>query len=149
MKILPVARLWPKADIADRWESGFALTDIISKRAQPFRRIQPERSDPPQKDLVDKTKRHCAQLVAASDRSQRSYIVDSGASLHFVKRKELTPKERSQIRTRKHPVSLQTANGVVEATEEINLFIAILGITITALVLDDTVSVLSLGKLCR
>ena len=49
----------------------------------------------------------------------------------------------------KRPINLCTANGTILAEDETEIYIHELDITVTAVVLDNTEAVLSLGKLVR
>ncbi len=73
--------------------------------------------------------------------------MDSGASYHLVDAKDLTRAERRAIRKLTDPIPLSTANGVVWATYQTDIYVNELGITVTAIILENTVPVLSLGKL--
>ena len=77
----------------------------------------------------------------------RRLIVDSGASFHLVDWKNLTPKEKKTKRKMATPYSLTTANGVVTATDEVDIYVTELKIKVTAMILRDTPLLLSLGKL--
>ena len=77
----------------------------------------------------------------------RKLIVDSGASFHLVGVKSLTNRELKSMRSAANPVSLMSANGVVYADTEVDIFVGELGIKVTAYVLEDTPALLSLGKL--
>ena len=80
----------------------------------------------------------------------RRLIVDSGASLHLIARKTLSKKEKSGIRESKRTITLQTANGIIQAMEEVDIIIHELGnLKVTAMVVEDTPSLISLGKLCQ
>ena len=79
----------------------------------------------------------------------RHFIIDSGASFHLISREELSKKEAAQIRTMKKPIQLRSANGLTTATHDVELCLPGLGNEkVVVLVLEDTPSVLSLGKLC-
>ena len=73
-------------------------------------------------------------------------MVDSRASMHMVSKKDLNSAELETTRTSRNPTTLMTANGEVqtreEATEELDLFV-------TVMLLEETLAVLSLGKLCE
>ena len=80
---------------------------------------------------------------------EREFVVDSGASMHMVSKKDVDSAELETMRTSRSPTTLMTANGEVltkgEATEnvkELELFV-------TVMLLEETPAVLSLGKLCE
>ena len=49
----------------------------------------------------------------------------------------------------RHPVALQTANGITKARHEVEIDILMINTRVTALVLPDTVNVLSMGRLIK
>ena len=57
-------------------------------------------------------------------------MVDSGASMHLVSRSTLTKREKQTLRTMRTPIRLQTANGIVWVTEEVDIYIQELKITV-------------------
>ena len=59
----------------------------------------------------------------------RNFIVDSGASFNLVGYKSLSPAERTRVR-KAHPISLNTANGMVDAEDVLDIYVQDLGITI-------------------
>ena len=81
--------------------------------------------------------------------SQRSFIIDSGATFHLVSEDDLTSKEKSRVRKSGAPMDMQTANGSVTAKSEVEVFGKDLGVTVTAYTLPEVPPMLSLGKLCR
>ena len=81
--------------------------------------------------------------------SQRSFIIDSGATFQLVSEDELTAKEKSRVRESGVPMDMQTANRFVTAKSEVEVFSKDLGVTVTAYTLPKVPPVLSLGKLCR
>ena len=78
--------------------------------------------------------------------SPRTLIIDSGATFHMVNRNTLTPQERKTVRSCP-TISLNTANGSTSTSEIADVHVQDLDITVTALILKDTESVLSMGKL--
>ena len=76
----------------------------------------------------------------------RQLIVDSGATFHLVCEETLTPSERKGLRSIPK-MSLQIANGDISTSHVTDIHVKELNITVTALVLPDTESVLSMGKL--
>ena len=49
---------------------------------------------------------------------ERKFVVDSGASMHMVIRKDLNSAELETVRTSKNPTTLVTASGEVLTKEE-------------------------------
>ena len=81
--------------------------------------------------------------------SERTFIVDSGASFHMVSYEFLRPEERKFVRKLENPVKLDTAAGPTEAGFVTTLYVKSLDIMIIALVMTVRVpAVLSMGRLC-
>ena len=76
------------------------------------------------------------------------WILDSGCDYDLVSEKTLSPEERRNKKRTNSQKTLNTANGRMIVEEEATLSIPLLGDDVTALVLDNTPSVLSLGKRC-
>ena len=78
----------------------------------------------------------------------RTFIVDSGASFHLIDPKDLTTAERRTIRKLSNPEFMQGAGGEVCADEAADVYVVELDVTVEALLLQDSPTVLSLGQLC-
>jgi len=87
------------------------------------------------------------KLFCFDDMGARTYIVDSGASFHIVSRREMTAQERNSITQIDQPIVIQTANGLLTLTEQCKIYVRDLKVTLSAYILEDTVSLLSLGLL--
>ena len=74
--------------------------------------------------------------------------MDSGACCHLIAYDELTPREKRNIRVADSPQVLQTANGLVTSSDEVDLYIESLNDTFTLSLLRNTPTVLSQGLLC-
>ena len=79
----------------------------------------------------------------------RNFILDSGASFHLMPRTDLTPEERKTLRYLSQPAELHTANGIVYAFYECEVYVHDLDTKVTCLVLPDVPPLLSMGKLVR
>ena len=79
---------------------------------------------------------------------EREYVVDSGASMHMISKKDLNSAELETVTTSRSPTTVITANGEVQTHEEAIVYVKELDIFLTMKVLEDTPAVLSLGKLC-
>ena len=90
-------------------------------------------------------------LLAASTKEaeEREFVVDSGASMHMVSKKDLYSAELETMRTSRSPTTVMTANGEVQTREEGTVFVTELDLFVTVLLLEETSAVLSLGKLCE
>ena len=80
---------------------------------------------------------------------KRYFIVDSGASSHFIAKKDLTRAERRAIRRIPVRASFQSANGVISTNEVVDLFSKDLGIQVQAYVVKDSPPLISLGKIIK
>ena len=79
---------------------------------------------------------------------EREFVVDSGASMHMISKKDLSNAEMDTLTKSCSPTKVITANGEVQTHEEAIVYVKELGIFLTVKVLDNTPAVLSLGKLC-
>ena len=79
---------------------------------------------------------------------EREFVVDSGASMHMISKKDLSDAEMNTLTKSCSPTIVITANGEVQTHEEATVYVKELDIFLTMKVLDNTPAVLSLGKLC-
>ena len=79
---------------------------------------------------------------------EREFVVDSGASMHMISKKDLSDAEMDTLTKSCSPTIVITANGEVQTHEEATEYVKELGIFLTMKVLENTPAVLSLGKLC-
>ena len=79
---------------------------------------------------------------------EREFVVDSGASMHMISKKDLSSAEMDTLTKSCSPTIVITANGEVQTHEEAIVYVKELDIFLTMRVLDNTPAVLSLGKLC-
>ena len=79
---------------------------------------------------------------------EREFVVDSGASMHMISKKDLSNAEMDTLTKSCSPTLVITANGEVQTHEEAIVYVKELGIFWTMKVLENTPAVLSLGKLC-
>ena len=79
---------------------------------------------------------------------EREFVVDSGASMHMISKKNLNDAEMDTLTKSCSPTIVITANGEVQTHEEATVYVKELDIFLTMKVLDNTPAVLSLGKLC-
>ena len=90
-------------------------------------------------------------LPAASKKEpeEREFVVDSGASMHMVSKKDLNSAELETMRTSRSPMTVVAANGEVQTKEDATVFVKELDLFVTVMLLEETPAVLSLGKLCE
>ena len=79
---------------------------------------------------------------------EREFVVDSGASMHMISKKDLSIAEMETLTKSCSPTIVITANGEVQTHEEANVYVKELDMFLTVKVLENTPTILSLGKLC-
>ena len=79
---------------------------------------------------------------------EREFVVDSGASMHMISKKDLSDAEMDTLTKSCSPTIVITANGEVQTHEEATVYVKELDIFLTLKVLENRPAVLSLGKLC-
>ena len=79
---------------------------------------------------------------------EREFVVDSGASMHMISKKDLSEAQMDTLTKSCSPTIVITANGEVQTHEEATVYVKELDFFLTMKVLDNTPAVLSLGKLC-
>ena len=85
--------------------------------------------------------------LLASTLEEREFVVDSGASMHMISKKDLSDAEMDTLTKSCSPTIVITANGEVQTHEKAIVYVKELDIFLTK-VLENTSAVLSLGKLC-
>ena len=88
-------------------------------------------------------------LPAASTKEpeEREFVVDSGASIREVSKKDLNSAELETMRTSRSPTTVMTANGEVQTREEATVYVEQLDLFVTVMLLEETPAVLSLETL--
>ena len=89
----------------------------------------------------------CLPAPSNLEPEEREVVVDSGASMHMISKKDLNSAEMDTLTKSCSPTIVITANGEVQTHEETTVYVKELDIFLTK-VLEDTPAVLSLGKLC-
>jgi len=95
-------------------------------------------------DSEGERKRH--QSVLATARSLRC-IADTGSALHVRSLDDIPLRERQMIVEALRPINLQTANGETPVSHQIATRISKLGCTKDMYVLEDSPSIISVGRL--
>ena len=80
---------------------------------------------------------------------EREFVLDSGASMHMVSKKDLNKAELETVRKSTNPTLVMTACGEVLAEEEATVYVRELDLLVMVTLLENTPAVLSLGKLCE
>ena len=79
---------------------------------------------------------------------EREFVVDSGASMHMINKKDVSDAEMDTLTKSCSPTIVITANGEVQTHEEATVYVKELDLFLTMKVLENTPAVLLLGKLC-
>ena len=87
--------------------------------------------------------------ASTKEAEEREFVVDSGASMHMVSKKDLNKAELETVRLSKIPTTTVPANGEVLAIEEATVHVRELDLFVPVMLLENTPVVLSLGKLCE
>ena len=77
---------------------------------------------------------------------EREFVVESGANMHTVSRKDLNSAELETVRASTSPTTVVTANGEVLTKEEATVYVRELDFFVTVMPLEDTPAVFSIGK---
>ena len=92
----------------------------------------------------------CLPSPATIKPEEREFVVDPGASMHMISKKDLNSAELETVTTSRSPTTVKTANGEVQTNEEATACVKELDIFfLTVKLLEDTSAVLSLAKLCE
>ena len=77
---------------------------------------------------------------------EREFVVDSGASMHMISKKELS--DADTLTKSCSPTIVKTASGEVQTHEEATVYVKEFDTLLIMKVLENTPAVLSLGKVC-
>ena len=88
----------------------------------------------------------CLPASSVMKPEEREFVVDPGASMHMLRRKDLNSASLETVRVSKSPTTAVTANGEVHTKEEGTVYVKELDLFVTVKLLEDTLAVLSLGK---
>ena len=80
---------------------------------------------------------------------EREFVVDSCVSMHMLSTKDLNSAELETVRVSKSPTTVVQANGEVQTKEEATVYVKELDLFVKVKLFEDTLAVLSLGKLCQ
>ena len=89
-----------------------------------------------------------AAVLVSRNTEVRMFVVDSGASMHMLRKKDLSSDDMHTLRRSRNPTTVMTANGEVQTNEEAQVYVHDLDLFVTVQLLENTPAVLSLGKLC-
>ena len=88
--------------------------------------------------------------VRVSKKNKKSvcFVVDSGASMYMLSKKDSSSDEIDNLLRSRAPVTVVTANGEVQTNEEAQVYVQDLDMFVTVQLLEEKPAGLSLGKLC-
>ena len=89
-----------------------------------------------------------ALVLVSKNTEERMFVVDSGASVHMLSKKDISSDEMDTLRRSRNPTTVVTANGEVQTNEEAQVYVHDLDLFVAVQLLEETPAVLSLGKLC-
>ena len=92
--------------------------------------------------LLARGRKGSSRLRKLKEPEEREFVVDSGAGMHMVSRKDLNSAELETVRTARNPTTVMTANGEVqtrqEATVHVEEFDLFVTVTIAAKIITVT-----------
>ena len=91
----------------------------------------------------------CLPAPSTLKPEEREFVVDSGASMHMISKKDLNSGEMDTLTTSCSPTIVKTANGEVQSNEEAIVYVKELDIFLTMKVLEDTPAVFIARKPLR
>ena len=68
--------------------------------------------------FISPSENRCLPSPSTIKPEEREYVVDSGASMHMISRKNLNSAELETVTTSRSPMTVITANGEVQTNEE-------------------------------
>ena len=87
-------------------------------------------------------------MPVSKNTEERMFVVDSGASMHMLSKKDLSSDEMDTLQRSRTPTTVVTANGEVQTDEEAQVYVQDLDMFFTVQLLEETPAVLSLAKIC-
>ena len=80
-------------------------------------------------------------VTSIKEPEERGFVVDSGASVHMVSKRDLNSAELETMRTSRSPTTVMTANGEVQTRGEATVFVKELDLFVTVMLLEETPAV--------
>ena len=77
---------------------------------------------------------------------EREFVVDSGASMHMLSKKDLSSSELDTLRRSRNTTVVVTANGEVQTNEEAQLYVRDLDLFVTVQLHEETLAVENSAK---
>ena len=82
-----------------------------------------------------------APMFVSKNTEERMFVVDSGASLHVLSKKDLSSDEMDTLRRSRTPTTVVAANGEVHTNEEAQVHVHDLNVFVTVQLLEETPAV--------
>ena len=98
---------------------------------------------------VSGKKERAVPAASTKEPEEREFVMNSGASMHMVSKRDFKSAELVTMRTSRSPTRVMTANGEVQTRAETKVYVKELDLFVTVALLDEIPAVLSLGKLCE
>ena len=90
-----------------------------------------------------------AAVLVSSNAEELLFVVDSGASMHLLSKKDSISDERAPSRRSIDPTTVMTASEEMQTNEGAQVYVHDLDLVVTEQLLENTPAVISLGKLSR
>ena len=87
-----------------------------------------------------------APVLVSKTTEERMFVVDSGASMHMLSKKDSSSDEMDTLRRYRIPTTVATANWEVQTNEEAQVYVYDLDLFVTVQLLDETPAVLLLHQ---
>ena len=84
------------------------------------------------------TKKWVLPGASLRESCEREFVVDSGASVHMVSKKDLNSAELATMRTSRGPTTVMTANGEVQTREEATVYVWLLELFFNVMLPEET-----------
>ena len=78
-----------------------------------------------------------APVIKEWSRAEKEFVVDSGANMHKVSRKDLNSAELDTVKVSKNPTTVMTANSEVQTKEEATVYVREMDLFVTVMLLED------------
>ena len=102
-----------------------------------------------QSSFFSPTNEWCLPAPSILKPKEIEFVVESLQSMQMLSRKDLNSAELKTVRVFKSPATVVVANGELQTKEEATVYVKELDLFVTVKLLQDTLAVLSLGKLCE
>ena len=91
----------------------------------------------------------CLPAPSSIKPMESELVIDSGAPMHMLSKKDLNAAESETVRTSSNPTTVITASSEVQRNEEATVHVRDLDLFVTVQLLEDTPPVPSRGQLCE